>query len=47
MMIGTSLLMYSTTYYSRDYKNMQHKHVVEKEAMKEYYEKHGGSPDHH
>ena len=28
-------------------KVIQHKHVVEKEALHEYYEKHGGAPDHH
>jgi hypothetical protein len=28
-------------------KSIQHKHVVEKEALHEYYEKHGGAPDHH
>jgi hypothetical protein len=28
-------------------KQIQHKHVVEKEALREYYEKHGGAPDHH
>jgi hypothetical protein len=27
--------------------NIQHKHAVQKEALHEYYEKHGGAPDHH
>jgi hypothetical protein len=47
MMIGTATIMYTTTYLSRDYKAIQHKHDVQKQAMKEYYEKHGGAPDHH
>ena len=28
-------------------KNIQHKHEIQKVALHEYYEKHGGSPGHH
>ena len=28
-------------------KLVQHRHEVQKEALKEYYAKHGGAPDHH
>jgi hypothetical protein len=28
-------------------KAVQHRHEIQKVALKEYYEKHGGAPDHH
>jgi hypothetical protein len=28
-------------------RNVQESRAIEKQAMKEYYEKHGGSPGHH
>mmetsp|Transcript_12481 Transcript_12481/g.34657 ORF Transcript_12481/g.34657 Transcript_12481/m.34657 type:complete len:81 (-) Transcript_12481:199-441(-) len=47
MMLFVSVTMYSTGYMAKDYQNIQHKHHVQKEALKEYYEKHGGGDDHH
>jgi hypothetical protein len=47
MMIAVSVIMYSTSYYARDYKLIQARHALEKDAVKEYYEKHGGAPGHH
>jgi hypothetical protein len=41
-----SLLLLLRSLWLAD-KSIQHKHVVEKEALHEYYEKHGGAPDHH
>jgi hypothetical protein len=28
-------------------KAVQHRHAIEKDAMHEYYDKHGGAPGHH
>lgn len=47
MMIAVSVIMYSTSYYARDYPRIKAKRALEKEALKEYYEKHGGGDDHH
>lgn len=46
-MFFTSAVMYTATYFARDYQHVQHKHHIQKEALKEYYEKHGGAPEEH
>jgi len=45
-MILTSVVMYSCTYYGRKGKIVQDQRKIEKKALEEYYEKHGG-PAHH
>mmetsp|Transcript_32147 Transcript_32147/g.53783 ORF Transcript_32147/g.53783 Transcript_32147/m.53783 type:complete len:90 (+) Transcript_32147:216-485(+) len=45
-MIGICITMYTGTYISRVYPEVQHKRAIQREAMAEYYEKHGGG-DHH
>ncbi|KAG7352731.1 hypothetical protein IV203_008779 [Nitzschia inconspicua] len=45
-MIGICVTMYTGTYISRVYPEVQHKRAIQRAAMAEYYEKHGGG-DHH
>jgi|Transcript_4480 hypothetical protein len=47
MMFAISAIMYTASYSARDYKAVQHRHAIEKDAMHEYYDKHGGAPGHH
>lgn len=42
-LLCTTVLAFSLSYTDPA---IQHKHEVEKEAMKEYYDKHGGAPHH-
>mmetsp|Transcript_29030 Transcript_29030/g.70061 ORF Transcript_29030/g.70061 Transcript_29030/m.70061 type:complete len:90 (+) Transcript_29030:67-336(+) len=45
-MVLISVTMYTGTYYGRVYPEVQEKRAVQRAAMAEYYEKHGGG-DHH
>ena len=44
---ATSVVGYSCNYYGKRYGPVQERRAIEKIAMKEYYEKHGGDPGHH
>eukprot|EP00538_Stauroneis_constricta_P003991 CAMPEP_0119545740 /NCGR_PEP_ID=MMETSP1352-20130426/412_1 /TAXON_ID=265584 /ORGANISM="Stauroneis constricta, Strain CCMP1120" /LENGTH=89 /DNA_ID=CAMNT_0007590335 /DNA_START=11 /DNA_END=280 /DNA_ORIENTATION=+ len=45
-MVGISAIMYTATYYARVYPDQQKLRAIKKQALEEYYEKHGGG-DHH
>jgi hypothetical protein len=39
--------VFSVVFFCISDKNVQHRQEIQALAMKEYYEKHGGAPDHH
>mmetsp|Transcript_19617 Transcript_19617/g.42671 ORF Transcript_19617/g.42671 Transcript_19617/m.42671 type:complete len:90 (-) Transcript_19617:1645-1914(-) len=45
-MLAISLTMYTGTYYSRVYPEKQAERAIKRQALHEYYEKHGGEPHH-
>ncbi|GAX22891.1 hypothetical protein FisN_24Lh176 [Fistulifera solaris] len=45
-MMAVSFIMYTTSYIAYKGQVTSHKRDVQKKALHEYYEKHGGAPDH-
>eukprot|EP00934_Nitzschia_sp_Nitz4_P007628 Nitzschia sp. Nitz4//scaffold12_size214221//151603//152095//NITZ4_001518-RA/size214221-snap-gene-0.94-mRNA-1//1//CDS//3329535074//7618//frame0 len=45
-MLLVSAVMYTGTYVSRVYPEVQHDRAIKRTALAEYYEKHGGAPHH-
>jgi hypothetical protein len=45
-MMAISFIMYTGTYVARVYPETQAKRAIEREAMEEYYAKHGGAHHH-
>ena len=45
-MMAISVIMYTATYTSRVYPEVQEKRATEREAMAEYIAKHGGAAHH-
>mmetsp|Transcript_5702 Transcript_5702/g.14146 ORF Transcript_5702/g.14146 Transcript_5702/m.14146 type:complete len:90 (-) Transcript_5702:428-697(-) len=45
-MLAISFTMYTGTYIARVYPEKQEERAIKKQALHEYYEKHGGAPHH-